>query len=175
MEKNQKVKVVEDLQEKLKRANATFIAEYKGIKAVEMNEMRKALKAASIDFKIVRNTLTRRAAKGTPVEQLSGHLKGPMAIAFSYKDAAAAAKTLTQFAKDQPNLKIKMGTLGSKVIGINEIKGLAELPPREVLLAKMLGSMMSPVSGFVRVLGGVPTKLLYALNAIKDKKAATAA
>ncbi len=175
MEKTQKVKLVEELQDKLKRANATFIAEYKGIKAIEMNEMRKALRAASIDFKIVRNTLTRLAVKGTPVEKLSEHLKGPMAIAFSYKDAAAAAKALTQFASAQPNLKIKMGTLGQKVIGLNEIKGLAELPPRQVLLGMLLGSMKAPVSGFVRVLGGVPTKLLYALNAIKDKKAAQAA
>lgn len=172
MEKAQKVTVVDDLKEKLSRADATFVAEYQGIKAVEMNEMRRALRAASIDLKVIRNTLSRRALKGTPVEALSGHLKGPMAIAISYKDAAGAAKALTQFAKDQPKLKLKVGTLGSKVISLDEIRGLAELPPREVLLGRMLGSMMSPVSGFARVLAGVPTKLLYALNAIKDQKAA---
>ncbi|MBI5644271.1 MAG: 50S ribosomal protein L10 [Deltaproteobacteria bacterium] len=174
MEKAHKVKVVEDLQNKLQKANATFIAEYKGIKAGDMSEMRRALRGASIDLKIVRNTLSRRALKGTPIEQLSEHLKGPTAIAISYKDAAAAAKALTQFAKEQPKLKLKIGTLGSKIISLNEIIGLAELPPREVLIGRMLGSMMSPVSGFVRVLGGVPTTLLYALNAIKDKKAAQA-
>lgn len=170
MKKAQKVTVVDDLKEKLSRADATFVAEYQGIKAFELGEMRRVLRAASIDLKVVRNTLSRRALKGTPAESLSGHLKGAMAIAISYKDAAGAAKALTQLAKDQPKLKLKVGTLGSKVISLAEIKGLAELPPREVLLARMLGSMMSPVSGFARVLSGVPTKLLYALNAIKDQK-----
>jgi large subunit ribosomal protein L10 len=174
LEKSQKVKAVEDLQEKLKRANATFIAEYQGIKAVEMNEMRKALRDASIDFKVMRNTLSRRAFKGTPVEAVSEHFKGPVAVALSYKDAAAAAKALTQFAKDKPNLKIRVGTLGAKVISLNEIKGLAELPPKEVLIAKLLGTMKAPVSGIVGVLAGVPRKFLYALNAIKDQKAASA-
>lgn len=174
MEKSQKVKLVEELQEKLQKANATFIAEYKGIKAVDMNEIRKSLRDASIDFKIVRNTLSRRAVKGTAIEPLAERLKGPTAIAFSYKDAAAAAKALVQFTKDKPNLKLMAGTLGSKVIDVNEIKGLAELPPREVLLGRLLGSMKSPVSGFVCVLSGVPRKLVYALSALKDKKAEAA-
>lgn len=174
MDKTAKVKVVEEVQEKIKRSNATFIAEYKGIKAVSMNEFRKTMRDASIDFKIIRNTLAKRAIAGTDAEALSAHLKGPLAMAFSYKDAALAAKALVQFAKDQPNLKIRMGTLGSKVISADEIRGLAELPPREVLLGRMLGSMMSPVSGFARVLAGVPTKFLYALNAIKDQKSASA-
>lgn len=175
MEKADKVKAVEELKDKFARANATFIAEYKGIKALQMDELRKALRGASIDFRVVRNTLARRAIAGTELEPLSGSLKGSTAIAFSFKDAALAAKTLVQFSKDQPNLKLKLGTLGKKQIGLNEIKGLAELPPREVLLAKMLGSMKSPSTGFVMVLSGVPRKLLYALNAIKDKKAGAAA
>lgn len=172
MEKTTKVKLVEDIQQRFQKAEATFVAEYKGIKAVEMNDLRKNLRDASIDFKIMRNTLAKRAVKGTKAEALSEHLVGPTAIAFSYKDAAFAAKTLTQFAKDQPNLKIRMGTLGSKVIGLNEIKGLAELPSREVLLAMMLGSMKAPMTGIVGVLSGVPRKFLYALNAIQKAKEA---
>lgn len=174
MEKKAKAQIVEELKDKFKRAGATFIADYKGMKAVEMNEIRKGLREASIDLKIVRNTLARRAIAGTPLESISTKLVGISAIVFAYKDAAAAAKLLTQFAKDRPNLKLRMGTLGAKEIGPAEIRGLAELPSREVLLGRLLGSMQSPASGFVRVLSGVPTKFLYALNAIKDSKAATA-
>lgn len=174
MDKSAKVKVVEEIQEKFKKANATFITDYKGIKALEMDEIRKALRDASIDFKIVRNTLAKRAIKGTELESISGDLKGSTAIAFSYKDAAAAAKALVQFTKDKPNLKLRAGTLGKKAISLEGIKGLAELPPREVLLGRLLGSMKSPTTGLVMVLSGVPRKFLYALNAIKDQKAAAA-
>lgn len=174
MDKSAKVKVVEEIQDKFKKASATFIADYKGLKALEMDEIRKALRDASIDFKIVRNTLARRAIKGTELETISGNLKESTAIAFSYKDAAAAAKTLVQFSKDKPNLKLRVGTLGAKVISLAEIQGLAELPPRDVLLGRLLGSMKSPTTGLVMVLSGVPRKFLYALNAIKDQKAATA-
>ncbi|HXI09751.1 MAG TPA: 50S ribosomal protein L10 [Thermodesulfobacteriota bacterium] len=174
MDKSAKVKVVEDLQENFSKATATFVADYKGLKALEMDEIRKALRDASIDFKVVRNTLARRAIKGTELETVSGNLKESTAIAFSYKDAAAAAKTLVQFSKEKPNLKLRVGTLGAKVITLAEIQGLAELPPKDVLLGKLLGSMKSPTTGLVMVLSGVPRKFLYALNAIKDRKAATA-
>lgn len=174
MEKSQKVNLVEEVQDKFKRANATFIAEYQGIKAQDMNEFRANLRNCSMDFKVVRNTLARRAVKGTPIESLASELKGPTAIAFSYSDAALAAKTLVQFAKDQPKLKLRIGTLGNKVISVAEIKGLAELPSREVLLARMLGSMKAPMTGIAGVLAGVPRKFLYLLNAVKDQKAAAA-
>jgi len=174
LDKSKKVSLVEEVQDKFKRANATFVAEYQGIKAQEMNEFRAALRKTSMDFKVVRNTLARRAVKGTALESLASELTGPTAIAFSYSDAAAAAKTLVQFAKEQPRLKLKVGTLGEKVITVREITGLAELPSRDVLLAKMLGSMKAPMTGIAGVLAGVPRKFLFALNAIKDQKAASA-
>lgn len=175
MKKDTKVKLVEELQDKFAKASATFVAEYKGLKAVEMNELRKTMRGASVDFKIVRNTLARRAVKGTGLETLSGHLKGSTAVAFSYKDAAGAAKLLVQFAKDQPNLKLRMGTLGTRFLGLAEIKDLAQLPSREVLLGRLFGSMKSPSAGLARVLSGVPRKFVCCLNAIREKKAAQAA
>lgn len=174
MEKSTKASLVEEVQDKFKRANATFIAEYQGIKAQDMNEFRANLRKSSMDFKVIRNTLARRAVKGTPIESLMSELKGPTAIAFSYSDAAQAAKTLVQFSKEQPKLRLKVGTLGNKVITAAEIQGLAQLPSREVLLAKMLGSMKAPMTGIAGVLAGVPRKFLYALNAVKDQKAAAA-
>lgn len=175
MKKTEKGALVDRLKENFKKSKAAFIAEYKGIKAVDMNEIRKQLRSSSVELKIVRNTLAKRAVEGTELDHLKSKFVGPAAIAFSYKDAAAAAKLLMQFSKDQPNLKIMGGALGAKAIGLNEIKGLAELPPRDVLLAKMLGSMKSPSTGIVMVLAGVSKKFLYALNAIKDSKASSAA
>lgn len=174
LKKSTKASLIEEVQDKLKRANATFITEYQGIKAQDMNEFRANLGKSSMDFKVIRNTLARRAVKGTPIESIISELKGPTAIAFSYADAAAAAKTLVNYAKEQPKLKLRIGTLGNKVITAAEIKGLAELPSREVLLARMLGSMKAPMTGIAGVLAGVPRKFLYALNAVKDQKAANA-
>lgn len=174
MNKSEKTKFVEDIGEKFRKANATFVAECQGIEAVEMNAMRKAFRDASVELRVVRNTLAKRAVSGSCYEHLAGKFVGSTAIAFSYKDAAAAAKVAVQFAKDQPKFKIKAGSLGDKQIGIAEIKGLAELPPRGVLLGRLLGSMNAPITGIVMVWSGVPRKFLYALNAIKDAKAKAA-
>ncbi|HLC17712.1 MAG TPA: 50S ribosomal protein L10 [Thermodesulfobacteriota bacterium] len=171
MKKTEKEKYVEDLKDKLTRADAMFLAEYRGIKAAQMNEFRRTLRDAKVELKVVRNTLARRALGGTASEHLREHLNGPVAFAFSYQDAALAAKRLTEFAKDQPAFIFRVGTLGEKVLAVDDIKRLAELPPKDVLLGKLLASMKSPVSGLVGVLSGVPRKLLYALNAIGQQKA----
>lgn len=172
LNRTDKSKLVDEIRDRFARSDAAFLAEYKGLKAVTMNELRRDLKDSSIEFKIVRNTLARRAVEGTAAEHLTEHLKGPVALVFSYSDAAVAAKKLTQFAKDQPSLKLLLGNLGDRPIGLDDIKGLAELPGREVLIGKMLGSMKSPVTGLVGVLSGLPRKLVYALNAIREQKAA---
>ena len=130
----EKQKQVEDIKKKFGRAQAAFIAEYKGVKAMGMNEIRNSLRAASVELKVVRNTLAIRAVKGTAAEPLALHLKGAAAIIFSYKDAVLAAKKLMGFASEQPNLKLRAGLLGDKLIGLKEIKSLSELPSRDVLL-----------------------------------------
>jgi len=174
LDKAYKVKLVEELKDKFSRANATFLAEYQGIKSTNMDSIRKALRDESVEFKVVRNTLARRAIEGTSLEPIGEHLKGPTALIFSFKDAAGAAKSLTQFSKDYPKLKLLLGSLGDKMLNVEEIKGLADLPSKDVLLGKLLGSLNSPTTGLVMVLSGVPRKLVYALSAIKDAKAAGA-
>lgn len=171
MNRTEKRELVDAIREKFEKADATFLTEYRGIKAAAMNDFRKDLRDASVEFKVVRNTLARRAVSGTDVEHLSEYFNGHVALVFSYKDAALAAKKLTDFAKDHPGLKFMVGSLGAKLIGADEMKGLAGLPSKEVLLGRLLGSMSSPVSGFVRVLSGLPRNLVYALNAIKEAKA----
>ncbi len=171
MNRTEKTELVDAIREKFKKANATFLTEYRSIKADVMSEFRKDLRDASVEFKIVCNTLARRAVSGTAAEHLGEHFNGPVALVFSYKDAALAAKKLTDFAKDNPGLKFRAGILGTELIGASEIKGLAALPSRDVLLGKLLGSISSPMSGFVGVLSGLPRSLVYTLNAIKEAKA----
>ncbi len=162
--------LVKELHEKFGRAGAAFLADYQGIASNDMNELRRILRESDVEFRIIKNTLARRAVKETPYEVLEGHFEGPLAIALSYDDAALAAKRLLQFAKDQPNLKIWLGALGGKILDPAEIKGLAELPSREELLAKLLGVLSNVPGSLVGVLAGVPRKLLYALNAVGDAK-----
>jgi large subunit ribosomal protein L10 len=135
-----------------------------------MTKLRRTLRDSSAELKIVKNTLASLAVKGTQAEHFTEHLKGPTAIAFSFKDAALTAKTLTGFAKEEPNLDIRVGTLGGKVLELAEIKTLASLPSRGELLAKLLGVLTNVPSGLVGVLSGVPRKLLYALNAVSKEK-----
>ncbi|GMR04768.1 MAG: 50S ribosomal protein L10 [Thermodesulfobacteriota bacterium] len=170
MDRTDKEKYVEDLKGRLDKSGATFLAEYSGVKAVEMNEFRSSLRETSAEFMVVRNTLARIALKDTAQAHLTEYIKGSVALAFSYKDAALAAKKLMEFAKDQPGVTFKAATLGERVLGADEIKALAELPSKEVLLAKMIGSINAPLTGLVGVLSGVPRKLLYTLNAIRDAK-----
>jgi len=168
--RQEKEALVEQFREKVGRADAAFLADYRGIESNSMNELRKGLRGADVEFIIMKNTLARIALKDTPCEPLSAELKGTMAIALSFRDAAAAAKQLTVFAKDEPNLDLKMAVLGGKVIDLDGIKALAELPSREELLARLLGCMNNVPGSFVGVLAAVPRQFLYALNAIKDAK-----
>jgi len=171
LDRTDKEKYVKDLQEKLDRSGATFIAEYSGIKAVEMTEFRQTLRDASTDFKVVRNTLAKRAIEGRDEEGLGEFMDRPVALAFSYEDAALSAKTLIAFAKEHKELKPLAAVMAGNLIGADEIQSLATLPSRDVLLAKLLGSLSSPATGLVGVLSGVQRKFLFALKAIADNKA----
>ena len=166
----EKKTLIAEFKERFEKADATFVADYSGIDVEGMTKLRGALRDSSAEIKIVKNTLARIAAKGTSAEPLTDHLKGTAAIAFSYKDAAATAKALTGFAKDEPNFEIKGGVLGAMVVDMAAIKNLASLPSREELLAKFVGILSNVPAGLVGVLSAVPRKLVYVLGAVKDAK-----
>lgn len=170
--KEEKKVLVGEFHDRFERAEAAFIADYSGIDVEGISRLRQMLRDASSELKVVKNTLAKIAVKGTQAESLSERFVGSTAIAFSYKDAAHTAKTLTQFAKEQPNLDIKVGVLGDKVLEPAEIKNLASLPSRDELLAYLMGLLTNVPAGLVGVLGGVPRKLLYALVALGEKKQA---
>jgi large subunit ribosomal protein L10 len=170
--REEKKALVKGFRDRFERAEAAFLTGYSGINVEGMTKLRRTLRDSSAELKIVKNTLARLAVKDTHAEHFTEYLKGPTAIAFSFKDAALTAKTLTGFAKEEPNLDIRIGTLGGKILELAEIKTLASLPSRDALLAKLLGVLTNVPAGLVGVLSGVPRKLLYALNAVGKEKEA---
>ncbi len=172
MDRNSKEQIVADLAATLAEAKAAFLADYRGLNVEKLTALRKSLLQAGVDYRVVKNTLLRLACKGTLTECLGEKATGPTAIAIVREDPVATAKILTEFAKANDKFELKAGALGGKLISIAEIKALAELPSREELLAKMLGSLNAPASNFVGVLAAIPRSLVTVMAAIKDKKAA---
>ena len=167
-----KQKITEDLHERLAKSVIIVLTDYKGLDVTSINDLRRKLREANIEYQVVKNTLLVRAAEGTEAAALKDHFKGPSAIAISYDDPVAPAKVLTQFAKDNKELEIKVGVLNGKVLDAQAIKALATLPSREVLLAHFLSTLNAVPTSFVRVLAEVPRSMLNVLTAIKDQKEA---
>lgn len=167
----QKKQVVQELTEKVKAAQSIVLADYRGLTVEQDTALRNALRAAGVEYKVVKNTLTSFAMKETGLEALDVYLSGPTAMAISSTDAVAPAKVLSEFAKKFEKLELKAGVVEGKIIDVDGIKALAELPSREVLIAKVLGGFNAPISGFVNVLNGNLKGLVVALNAIAEQKA----
>jgi large subunit ribosomal protein L10 len=165
-----KKQIVEDLAERFAKANLVILTDYKGLDVPVMSDLRRKLKQAGVDYKVVKNTMMVRASENTPIAVLQSLFQGPSAVAISYQDPVAPAKILTKFAEDSKHLKIRAGVLNGKLIDLAGVKALAALPAREVLLAQLLSVMVGVPTSFVRVLSGVPRGLLNVLNAIKEKK-----
>lgn len=165
-----KKQLVEELSGRFAKSTVVILTDYKGLDVPSMSDLRRLLKAADVDYKVVKNTMMVRAAENTPVSPLRGHFVGPGAVAIGYKDPVAPAKILTKFAEDKKQFEIKAGVLNGKIIDVSAIKALAALPSREVLLSQVLSAMAGVPTAFVRVLSGVPRGLLNVLTAIKDQK-----
>jgi len=166
-----KQNVVETLHTAWLEANTGVVTHYRGLTVAQMGTLRRDLRSAKVHMQVVKNTLARRAAEGTSFTVTEEFLTGPTAIAYG-NDPVALAKALSDFAKRNEALKILGGVLDGKRLGEADVKALASLPSREVLVAKMLGSMQSPLSGFVRTLNEVPASLARTLAAIRDQKQA---
>lgn len=168
--REEKAKEFADLKDKLSRAQAAILADYKGLTVAEITELRRKLGASKVDFKVVKNTIATLAARELGLEGLESALKGPTAIAFGYDDPVAPAKGLSEFIKDAKKMEIKAGVLNGKVIGIDDIKKLSELPSKEVILGKLLGCIQAPLVGLASVLQAPIRGCAIALNAIREKR-----
>lgn len=158
--KEAKVKV---LVEKFQKAEAAILTSYIGITVEEDTELRKKMREAGVEYKVVKNTMTALAAKEAGYGEIEKYLVGPVAIAFSYGDPTAPARVLADFAKNHKSIELKAGIVQGQIFDTNRVVELSEIPPKEVLIAKLLGSFKAPLSN-----------LVYLLSAIKDKKEANA-
>lgn len=161
---------VAEIKEKLSRGKGVVLADYRGISVALDTKLRRKMRDAGIEYRVVKNAYTRIAATELGFEALGEHLVGPVAIAISYEDAVAPAKMLAEFAKEHKILTLKAGVVEGQVIGADGVKALASLPSREVLIAKLLGSMNAPITGMVNVLQGNIRNLVYTLDAIRAQK-----
>jgi len=168
----EKQAIVAELTEKLKSASGVLV-DFTGVTVAEDTEMRKAMRQAGVEYTVVKNTLTRFAAKNVGFDALDPHLNGTTALAVSAADPVAAAKIINEYAsKKDSKIKIKVGFVSGKIISADEVKALANLPSKEVLISQVLGTMIAPVSGLANVLNANIRGLAIALQAIADKKSA---
>lgn len=170
MERAKKEKVVEELRQRLDRVNSLYLTEYSGLNVAQISRIRKELRGLDAEFKVVKNNLLKIALKGTYAEELSGYLFGPNAIVSVYKDPVNVAKALTLFMKEMPQLKIKAGFLGKKLISSEEFQKLSTLPSREALIGSFVGILANMPLRLVCALRWNLSRLIWALEAIREKK-----
>lgn len=150
---------VAEIREKMEKAQGLILSEYQGLTVEQDTELRKKLREAGVEYRVYKNTLVTLAAKELGIEGLEKHLQGPVSIAFGYEDPTAPARVLADFAKSNKKLELKAGYVQGVVYDTAQVKELAAIPPRDVLIAKLLGSFKAPLSN-----------LAYLLNAIAEKK-----
>lgn len=169
-----KTKVLDETGDLLSRSQAVVLTDYRGLTVPQMSEIRKRLRGADADFSVVKNTLFKRAAgDGEGVDaQMEASLNGPTAAVFALGDPVAAAKVVTDYIATTRNtpLKIKGGIVGGKFYSAQGIEALSKVPPREVLIAQMLGSFNAPITGLVGTLNGILSNFVYTLQAVADKR-----
>lgn len=167
----QKESTVAEIKDKIEKASSMVLVEYRGLNVEDVTELRKQYRESGVDYKVYKNTLMTRAFNELGYEEFTKNFHGPNAIAFAYDDIAAAARVSSKFAKEHEQLVIKSGIVDGKMIDLNEIKALAELPTKEVLLSQVLGGLNAPIQGFVNVLSGTMRSLVIALDQIRAQKA----
>ena len=167
--------IVAELKDKLTSAKGAVLVSYKGLTVAQDTELRSELRKAGVNYHVVKNTMTRIAATEAGMEDLVSHLEGTTALAVSAEDAVAPAKVISEFMKknnleDQGILTIKAGIVEGQVVTADEVKAIASLPSREVLLGKLLGSIQAPLSNTVGVMGAMVRSIVTVLDAIRKQK-----
>jgi large subunit ribosomal protein L10 len=154
------------------KAAAAVIAEYRGLTVASLTELRKELRKVNAEFRIVKNRVAKKAVLGKAegAKELADSLKGPIGIAFLYGDAAAGAKKLSEFEKSNELFKITAGVMDTKKLSSKDVRAIASLPSKEVLLGQIVGLLVSPHRGLLGVVNAVPRSLVQVINQIKEKK-----
>lgn len=154
----QKQVVIDEIKAKLENASSIVLVDYRGLTVEEDTDLRKTLREAGVEYKVYKNTMMSFAFKGTDFEELTNHLAGPSAIAISYEDATAGPRNLNDVAKKYKALEFKAGVVDGTYYDAEGMKAVAAIPPRDVLLSRLLGSFKSPMSSFARVIKQIAEK-----------------
>jgi len=164
----EKVAVVDEVRTRLSESAGAILTEYRGLTVSDIAELRKSLEAAGGNYKVYKNTLVKLATAGGSHEALHDLLEGPTAIAFVSGEISAVAKALRDYARANPNLIVKGGMFGEQVLSPSELGTLADLPPRDVLLARLAGGIAAPLQQLAGLLQALPRNLAYGLSALID-------
>jgi len=170
LQRKEKEALVVDLHEKFKEAKAAILTDFTGLNVEQITQLRRTLKKSSAEYTVVKNTLLRRASHDTDIELLMEYFVGPIAIALAYEDPVAPAKILTEFSKQQPVLEVKAGVITGTVLTPQDIKALASLPSKEVLVAKLLSLLKALPTRLVQVLSSPVQGLVSTLNEVARTK-----
>ena len=165
-----KVEVVDEVKTRMSAATASIVSEYRGLTVAELAELRHALAAVGGDYKIFKNTLVRRAIDGGEYQPLGEYLSGPSALTFVEGDISAVAKALRDFSRANPHLVIKGGLADGSLLSSSDLAALADLPPREVLLARLAGAIAAPMTQMAGLLKALPQNFAYGISALIEQK-----
>ncbi len=166
----EKIAKVERLTRQLSEASSVVLTDFTGLKVQEMSELRRTLQAASVQYRVVKNTLARLSVKAAGHEELLAYLEGPTAMAFGADDPGAPARLLREFSKTNDKLKFKACLIDGVLVGADRIDEIANLPSREVLLGQLAGALNAPIVGLASALNGLLVKLVTALDAVRKQK-----
>jgi large subunit ribosomal protein L10 len=170
MNREQKSVAIAEIASRIEESEAIFAVDYRGITVAQVAELRAKLREADATFKVVKNSLTERAADQVGAEELKAYLAGPTALTFVRGDVALAAKAVADYARTTQLLPFKGGLMGGSPLEVEQIRSLSRLPSREVLYGQLVGVVASPISGLVRSLGGLLGGLAVALGQVREKK-----
>src|SRR5271154_1737253 len=167
-----KVEVVDEVKTRVSAATASIVSEYRGLTTAELAQLRIALASAGGDYRVFKNTLVRRAIDGGEYQPLGEYLNGPTALTFVQGDVSAVAKALKDFARGNPLLVIKGGLADGSLLSSSDLAALADLPPRDVLLARIAGALAAPMQQMAGLLQALPRSLAYGLSALIEQREA---
>ena len=168
--KEQKAEQVEVLTDKLRKAKVALLTDYRGLTVTQLQELRGRLRTGDVEYRVVKNTLARRAAEAAGVPALQSELEGPVAIAFGYDDLSLPSKLINEFVRStRLKLEVKGGLVEGRVFTPDQVKQLADLPSREMLIAQLMGTLQSPVGQLVGIMQTPVQQLVGVLDAYKTK------
>lgn len=170
LNREEKSQIVSELQEKFQRAKGVVFTDYRGLTVEEITGLRNNLRSSALEYRVVKNTLARIAAEGTPVSAAKENFTGPVGIAIGFDDPVLLVKKVLEFNKTNEKLQITGGIIEGGVCTVDALKRISELPPREVQLSMLAGALQAPAGKLARLLNATLARFVYAMEALKQKK-----